>query len=86
MPVNSLMNRKRCLASGTTSCHLGIGTVKMKVLFINTAAGRDKCASGETWVAEASHAMELSGIFLKGVTWGGITFSLSETNRPSLSL
>lgn len=86
MPVNSFMNHKRCLASGTTSCHLGVRTVKTKVLFINTAAGRDKCTRGEAQVAEASHTMELSGIFLKTVTWGRITFSLSETSRPNLSL
>lgn len=56
------------------------------MLLVNTAAGRGKCARGETGIVEASHIMELSGIFLKAVTWDGITFSLSETNRPNLSL
>lgn len=58
----------------------------MNVLFINSTADRDKRAYGETQVAEASHTTELSVIFLKAVTWGGITFSLSETNRVNLSL
>lgn len=86
MPVNSFMNHKRCLASRTASCHLGVCAMEMKVLLVNTAAGRGKCACGETGIVEASHIMELSGIFLKAVTWDGITFSLSETNRPNLSL
>jgi len=39
-----------------------------------------------TWRNPASNAVELSETFLRTVTWGGITFLLSETNRPNLLL